>query len=113
MSTPSDDRDTALGLERLRGELREGLASIQGALDLLVLRSRQTEKAQAEHQTRLDKHDARLDALEAHRAVTEGHAGQLDRQEDRLGQVEKRVWAIGGGVVLAAVVVEIAASFIK
>jgi hypothetical protein len=83
--------NTALGLERLRGELREGFARIEGALQLLVARSEQAEKTAEAHAAKLDKHDQRLDSLEAASAA----AANAD-VDGRLRQVEKRVWAIGG-----------------
>ncbi|WKU45960.1 hypothetical protein Q3V23_18905 [Streptomyces sp. VNUA116] len=49
--TPSD---VALELERLRGVVEVGFARVDGALALLVQRSDQTDKALADHETRLD-----------------------------------------------------------
>ncbi len=48
--TPSD---VALELERLRGVVEVGFARVDGALALLVQRSDQTDKAIADHETRL------------------------------------------------------------
>src|SRR5581483_5611680 len=105
--------NTALGLERLRGELREGLADIKGALNVLVLRSDQAERAQAsqsdrmdKHETRMDKHEARLDTLEQHQKASADHG-------PRLKAVEKKVWTIGGGVAALVAVGELASHFLS
>lgn len=93
MSTPRPELDAALGLERLRGELREGLARIEGALSLLVLRSEQSEKAQAVHADRLARHETRIDAIEAAQQ-------KVADLPDRVRAVERRLWAIGGGLAV-------------
>lgn len=105
MGTPPHDLDTALGLERLRGELREGLARIEGALSVLVLRSEQSEKAQAIHAQRLDRHEARLDLVEAAQQVTADLPG-------RMRAVERRLWAIGGGIATIIGLAELLAYFL-
>jgi DNA-binding transcriptional MerR regulator len=96
----TDPDNTALGLERLRGELRTGLAEIKGALQVLVLRSEQSEKTTAAHAEKLEKHEQRIDALEKEGAAAADH-------DPRLRQVEKKVWAIGGGCAVAVVAAEI------
>jgi hypothetical protein len=101
MTSPTDNT-TALGLERLRGELREGLARIEGALQLLVARSDQAEKTAEAHAAKLEKHDQRLDTLEAANA-----AATNQDVHGRLRQVEQRVWAVGGAITVVLAVGEI------
>lgn len=92
MTTPEpDSTSTALGLERLRGELREGLARIEGALQLLVLRSEQSEKTSAEHADKLERHERRIDTLEAAAQVAAN-----TNVDERLRQIEKKVCTICG-----------------
>ncbi|MEF3114476.1 hypothetical protein [Streptomyces chrestomyceticus] len=52
--TEPNPSDVALELERLRGVVEVGFARVDGALALLVQRSDQTDKALADHETRLD-----------------------------------------------------------
>lgn len=103
MSPPdgAQERGTALGLEQLRGDLREGLAEIKGSLQLLVLRSEQTERVSREHADQLDRHDERLDALETAQQAT----GDLS---ERVLGIERKVWAVAGGIAVLTFVVDVA-----
>ncbi|MFJ5218747.1 hypothetical protein ACIP98_29005 [Streptomyces sp. NPDC088354] len=106
MSTPTDDtHGPALGLERLRDELGEGLAHIECALQILVLRSEPSERTTAAHATKLELHDTRLDVLEAGQKAAEDHGA-------RLTAVKKRMWTIGGGIAVVAVAVELGVNFL-
>jgi hypothetical protein len=94
------DVDTPLGLERPRGGLRTGLARIEGAVSLLVHHSEQTEKAQEQQVQRLDHHETRLDLVEAVQQTTADLPG-------RMRAVERRLWAIGGGIATIMAVAEL------
>ncbi|QCX77681.1 hypothetical protein C9F11_20230 [Streptomyces sp. YIM 121038] len=52
--TPSDPAAVAVELERLRGTMETGFARVDGSLALLVQRGEQTDRAIADHETRLD-----------------------------------------------------------
>ncbi|ARX85619.1 hypothetical protein SMD44_05083 [Streptomyces alboflavus] len=52
--TPSDPAAVAVELEKLRGTMAEGFARVDGSLALLVQRGDQTDRALADHETRLD-----------------------------------------------------------
>ncbi|KUF19595.1 hypothetical protein [Streptomyces silvensis] len=52
--TPSDPAAVAVELEKLRGTMAEGFARVDGSLALLVQRGDQTDRAIADHETRLD-----------------------------------------------------------
>ncbi|MGW1151961.1 hypothetical protein ACWD45_11870 [Streptomyces rubiginosohelvolus] len=54
---PSDPAAVAVELERLRGTMETGFATVNGSLALLAQRTDQTDRA-------LDDHEKRLDALE-------------------------------------------------
>ena len=60
MTTPEQQVNVALELERLRGTCESGFIRVDGQLALLVQRGEQTDK-------KLDDHEARLDALEKNR----------------------------------------------
>ncbi|MFD8611088.1 hypothetical protein [Streptomyces sp. NPDC059631] len=51
--TPSDPAAVAVELERLRGTMETGFARVDGSLALLVQRGDQTDRAVADHETRL------------------------------------------------------------
>lgn len=55
--TPSDPAAVAVELERMRGTMAEGFATVNGSLNLLAQRTDQTDR-------RLEDHEQRLDALE-------------------------------------------------
>lgn len=55
--TPSDPAAVAVELERMRGTMAEGFATVNGSLALLAQRTDQTDR-------RLEDHESRLDALE-------------------------------------------------
>lgn len=55
--TPSDPAAVAVELERMRGTMAEGFATVNGSLALLAQRTDQTDR-------RLEDHEQRLDALE-------------------------------------------------
>lgn len=57
---PSDPAAVAVELERLRGTMETGFATVNGSLALLAQRTDQTDRA-------LDDHEKRLDALERNR----------------------------------------------
>lgn len=52
--TPSDPAAVAVELEKLRGTMETGFARVDGSLALLVQRGDQTDRAIADHETRLD-----------------------------------------------------------
>ncbi|GGR81004.1 hypothetical protein GCM10010252_19420 [Streptomyces aureoverticillatus] len=52
--TPSDPAAVAVELEKLRGTMETGFARVDGSLALLVQRGEQTDRAIADHETRLD-----------------------------------------------------------
>ncbi|GAA5056501.1 hypothetical protein [Streptomyces similanensis] len=52
--TPSDPAAVAVELERLRGTMETGFARVDGSLALLVQRGDQTDRAIADHESRLD-----------------------------------------------------------
>ncbi|WP_032770000.1 hypothetical protein [Streptomyces sp. CNS654] len=54
---PSDPAAVAVELERLRGTMETGFATVTGSLNLLAQRTDQTDR-------RIDDHETRLDALE-------------------------------------------------
>ncbi|MFS0695138.1 hypothetical protein [Streptomyces nitrosporeus] len=55
--TPSDPAAVAVELEKLRGTMETGFATVTGSLNLLAQRTDQTDR-------RIDDHETRLDALE-------------------------------------------------
>ncbi|APD18553.1 hypothetical protein SEA_PICARD_23 [Streptomyces phage Picard] len=52
--TPSDPAAVAVELEKLRGTMETGFARVDGSLALLVQRGDQTDRAIADHESRLD-----------------------------------------------------------
>ncbi|OKI04919.1 hypothetical protein A6A06_09490 [Streptomyces sp. CB02923] len=52
--SPSDPAAVAVELERLRSSVDVGFARVDGSLALLVQRSDQTDRAIADHESRLD-----------------------------------------------------------
>ncbi|MGW2580848.1 hypothetical protein ACWCYZ_05825 [Streptomyces virginiae] len=52
--TPSESQHVATEIAMLRGSVDTGFARVDGSLALLVQRSDQTDKAIADHETRLD-----------------------------------------------------------
>lgn len=114
----SPNEDTALTrIAELRGDLREGMAEIKGALNVLVTRSEQIDRTQTEQRRRLDRHGDRLDVLDAHRATSEAAhketADALSGLSDRLAQVEKRVWTAVGGLAVISFGIEIVVNLMK
>ncbi|MFI0593710.1 hypothetical protein [Streptomyces griseus] len=51
---PSDPAAVAVELERLRGTMETGFATVNGSLALLAQRTDQTDRALADHEKRLD-----------------------------------------------------------
>ncbi|MFJ7337891.1 hypothetical protein ACIQUU_32170 [Streptomyces sp. NPDC101116] len=51
---PSDPAAVAVELEKLRGTMETGFARVDGSLALLVQRGDQTDRAIADHESRLD-----------------------------------------------------------
>ncbi|WP_406014316.1 hypothetical protein OG520_22095 [Streptomyces sp. NBC_00984] len=58
--TPSDPAAVAVELEKLRGTMETGFATVNGSLALVAQRTDQTDRV-------LDDHEKRLDALERNR----------------------------------------------
>lgn len=54
MTEPTDTAAIAVALAELRGTMAEGFATVNGSLALLAQRGDQTDKAIADHETRLD-----------------------------------------------------------
>ncbi|MER7697048.1 MULTISPECIES: hypothetical protein [unclassified Streptomyces] len=51
---PSDPAAVAVELERLRGTMETGFATVNGSLALLAQRTDQTDRALSDHEKRLD-----------------------------------------------------------
>ncbi|MFI8200023.1 hypothetical protein ACIF6K_26465 [Streptomyces sp. NPDC085942] len=52
--TPSDPAAVAVELEKLRGTMETGFATVNGSLALVAQRTDQTDRILSDHETRLD-----------------------------------------------------------
>ncbi|MFF9261988.1 hypothetical protein [Streptomyces longwoodensis] len=68
--TPSDPAAVAVELEKLRGTMETGFARVDGSLALLVQRGDQTDRAIADHESRLDALERNRWPLPAMAALT-------------------------------------------
>ncbi len=68
--TPSESQHVATEIAMLRGAVDTGFARVDGSLALLVQRSDQTDKAIADHETRLDNIERNRWPLPALAALT-------------------------------------------
>ncbi|GAA1977509.1 hypothetical protein [Kitasatospora viridis] len=81
--TEAPDPATALELERIRGQLGEGFAKIEGGLALLVQRSDQTDRALGHQRAELVDQDRRLTELERAQSAAGDLGGRVNRLEAR------------------------------
>lgn len=89
--TPSDPAAVAVELEKLRGTMETGFATVNGSLNLLAQRTDQTDR-------RLEDHEHRLDVMER---------GETERQKriaEAVTELQRARWPLPSIAALVGLV---------
>ncbi|MFI6860196.1 hypothetical protein ACIBKZ_09820 [Streptomyces sp. NPDC050421] len=89
--TPSDPAAVAVELERMRGTMAEGFATVNGSLALLAQRTDQTDR-------RLEDHENRLDVMER------GETERQKRDAAALAELQRARWPLPSIAALVGLV---------